>query len=86
MKKTFTFRDFRDAWQFMTGVALLAEKMDHHPEWFNVYNMVEVTLTTHDCGGVSDKVRVSDRIINCNLDFMYFLLWDLSQLSIATGY
>lgn len=41
----------------MSRVALLAEKEDHHPEWFNVYNTVEVTLSTHDCGGVSDKVR-----------------------------
>lgn len=41
----------------MSRVALLAEKMDHHPEWFNVYNRVEVTLSTHDCGGISKKVR-----------------------------
>jgi 4a-hydroxytetrahydrobiopterin dehydratase len=57
ISKTFTFRDFNQAWQFMSGVALMAEKMDHHPEWFNVYNIVEVTLSTHDCGGVSIKVR-----------------------------
>ena len=42
----------------MSRVAVLAEEMDHHPEWFNVYNIVDVTLTTHDCGGVSEKVRV----------------------------
>lgn len=53
--RTFTFKDFGEAFGFMTRVALLADKMDHHPEWFNVYNKVEVTLTTHDAGGVSDN-------------------------------
>jgi 4a-hydroxytetrahydrobiopterin dehydratase len=57
LQKTFTFSDFNQAWRFMSGVALAAEKMDHHPEWFNVYNTVEVTLTTHECGGVSERVR-----------------------------
>lgn len=51
--KSFKFGDFRAAWGFMTCVALKAESIDHHPEWFNVYNRVDVTLTTHDCGGVS---------------------------------
>lgn len=55
VQKTFTFKDFTQAWSFMSGCALQAEKMDHHPEWFNVYNRVEVTLTTHDTGGVSEK-------------------------------
>ncbi len=53
--KTFQFADFNRAFAFMTRAALLAEKMDHHPEWFNVYNKVEVTLSTHDAGGVTQK-------------------------------
>ena len=52
--KTFRFADFNAAFGFMTQVALLAEKMDHHPEWFNVYNRVEVVLATHDAGGVTE--------------------------------
>ncbi len=55
LTRTFKFRDFNQAFAFMTRVALLAEKMDHHPEWFNVYNRVEVTLATHDAGGVTEK-------------------------------
>jgi 4a-hydroxytetrahydrobiopterin dehydratase len=51
--KTFVFKDFNQAFGFMTRVALVAEKMDHHPEWFNVYKTVEVTLSTHDAGGVT---------------------------------
>ena len=53
--KTFTFRDFNQAFGFMTRVALVAEKMDHHPEWSNVYKTVEVILSTHDAGGVTEK-------------------------------
>ncbi|KAL3789273.1 hypothetical protein HJC23_000339 [Cyclotella cryptica] len=53
--KTFHFVDFNQAWEFMSKVALLAEEMNHHPEWFNVYNRVEVTLTTHDCDGLSNN-------------------------------
>ena len=51
--KTFKFKNFSQAWAFMSRVSLLAEKMNHHPEWFNVYNRVEVTLNTHDVGGLS---------------------------------
>jgi 4a-hydroxytetrahydrobiopterin dehydratase len=53
--KRFEFADFNRTFAFMTRVALLAEKMDHHPEWSNVYNKVEVTLSTHDAGGVTQK-------------------------------
>ncbi|MBU6506746.1 MAG: 4a-hydroxytetrahydrobiopterin dehydratase [Alphaproteobacteria bacterium] len=55
IKKSFQFRTFADAWGFMSKVALAAEKMDHHPEWFNVYNKVEITLSTHDAGGLSRR-------------------------------
>jgi len=52
--KKFVFQDFNQAFGFMTRAALVAEKMDHHPEWFNVYKTVEVTLATHDAGGVTE--------------------------------
>jgi len=55
--RSFRFADFKTAWAFMSGAALKAEQMDHHPEWSNVYNTVEVTLTTHDAGGVTEKDR-----------------------------
>jgi len=51
----FKFKDFNEAFGFMTRVALLADKADHHPEWSNVYNRVEVLLTTHDCNGLSKR-------------------------------
>jgi 4a-hydroxytetrahydrobiopterin dehydratase len=51
--KTFQFKSFNQAWGWMNRVALVAEKMDHHPEWTNVYGRVEVTLSTHDAGGVT---------------------------------
>jgi 4a-hydroxytetrahydrobiopterin dehydratase len=53
--KKFVFKDFNQAFGFMTRAALVAEKMDHHPEWFNVYKTVDVTLSTHDAGGLTDR-------------------------------
>jgi 4a-hydroxytetrahydrobiopterin dehydratase len=55
LHKSFKFKDFNEAWGFMNRVALMAEKMDHHPEWSNVYNRVEITLSTHDCDGLSER-------------------------------
>ena len=52
--KTFEFKNFNEAFGFMTRVAMKAERMDHHPEWFNVYKKVVVTLATHDAGGISE--------------------------------
>ena len=63
----FTFGDFNAAFGFMTRVAILAEKADHHPEWSNVYNRVDIVLTTHDAGGLSqrdvDLARAIDALI-----------------------
>lgn len=64
--RTFTFRDFNEAFGFMTRAALVAEKSDHHPEWRNVYKTVEVVLSTHDAGGVTERdialAKAMDRI------------------------
>ena len=64
LKKTFQFKNFIEAFSFMTRVALIAEKMNHHPYWVNVYNKVEITLNTHDAGDVvTDKDRkLAERI------------------------
>lgn len=55
IQKTFLFKDFKEAWSFMNEIAIQAEKEQHHPEWFNVYNKVDILLTTHDCKGLSKK-------------------------------
>lgn len=55
IEKDFKFADFVTAWGFMSRVAMLAEKADHHPEWRNVYNQVHIRLSTHDAGGLTDK-------------------------------
>ena len=57
------FDNFVDAWTFMSGVAVVAEKMNHHPEWFNVYNNVDITLSTHDAGGLtSNDIQLAQTI------------------------
>lgn len=55
IRKSYHFGDFSEAWGFISRIALLAEKMDHHPELFNVYNRVEIVLSTHDAGGLSER-------------------------------
>ena len=55
IRRSFRFEDFTAAFGFMTSVALMAEKADHHPEWYNVYNRVDIVLTTHDAGGLSGR-------------------------------
>ena len=55
IRRTFRFRDFSEAWGFMARVALLAEAQDHHPEWSNVWNRVEILMTTHDANGLSAR-------------------------------
>ena len=61
--RKFVFKDFNEAFGFMARAALVAEKMDHHPEWFNVYKTVEVTLSTHDAGGLTERdVRLAQEM------------------------
>ena len=64
IERTFRFADFAEAFGFMARVAIHAEKADHHPEWFNVYNRVEVTLTTHDVGGLSARDAAMARALD----------------------
>ena len=67
ISREFRFGNFGEAWAFMSRVALLAEKHDHHPEWSNVYNRVAITLTTHDAGGLSERdarmARAIDKLV-----------------------
>lgn len=67
IQKSYVFNDFVDAFDFMSQVAIVSEEMSHHPEWFNVYNVVDVTLSTHDCSGLSqldiDLARKMDTIV-----------------------
>lgn len=65
LTQTFTFKNFIEAWAFMNKVALVAEKLDHHPNWSNVYNKVEITLTTHDAG---NKITDKDRKLAAEID------------------
>ncbi|MBL8685975.1 MAG: 4a-hydroxytetrahydrobiopterin dehydratase [Alphaproteobacteria bacterium] len=63
IRKIFIFADFNQAWAFMSRIALVAEQMNHHPEWSNVYNKVEIRLTTHDCNDISIRdIEMATRI------------------------
>ena len=62
--KEFKFKDFKSAFAFMTSIALKAEEIGHHPEWFNVYNKVKITLTTHDVNGLSEKDIILGKFID----------------------
>jgi len=67
IERRFTFKDFSHAWGFMARVALLAEQQDHHPEWSNVWNKVDIVLTSHDAGGLSAKDVTLARAIDALL-------------------
>ncbi|GHC25860.1 hypothetical protein GCM10007291_27010 [Gemmobacter nanjingensis] len=63
IRKIWRFKGFSEAWGFMSRAALAAERLNHHPEWLNAFNIVDVTLTTHDCGGLSDlDVKLASRM------------------------
>jgi 4a-hydroxytetrahydrobiopterin dehydratase len=64
IERSFEFSDFNEAFGFMTRVAIKAQEMDHHPEWFNVYNKVRITLSTHDAGGVTERDIALARFID----------------------
>jgi 4a-hydroxytetrahydrobiopterin dehydratase len=68
LKKSFEFKNFIEAWAFMNKVALLAEKMNHHPDWRNVYNKVEISLTTHSAGNV---ITEKDRVLAGKIDALF---------------
>lgn len=68
LTRNFKFKDFVEAWSFMTKVALIAEKMNHHPEWSNVYNSVDITLTTHDKG---NTITAKDRELAAKIDELF---------------
>ena len=67
IQRSIKFKNFNEAWGFMNRVALHAEKQDHHPEWFNVYNRVDILLSTHDCGGLSERdvklAKIIDKLV-----------------------
>ena len=66
ISKEFQFKNFIEAFSWMTKIAFWAEKINHHPEWFNVYNRVEITLSTHDIGGLSDRdLKMAKFIDSC---------------------
>lgn len=67
IQRSFKFKTFNEAWGFMNRVALLAEQQDHHPEWFNVYNRVDILLSTHDCDGLSQRDVTLARAIDALL-------------------